>query len=67
MMQTLVNVQASPRAVLGRTGKLVKQWAKLRGKTLRDQQFHAKMSTRLNNLATFGGVFCYWRSRRGSI
>lgn len=56
MMQSLVNLQASPHAMLAWTVKSIKQWANLRGKILEDQQFHATMSKRANNLGTLGGL-----------
>lgn len=55
MMQCLVNLQASPHAMLAWTVKSVKEWIKLRGKLLEDQQLHAATSTRVNNLGTLGG------------
>lgn len=55
MMQCLVNLQASPHAMLAWTVKSVKEWIKLRGKILEDQQLHAATSTRVNSLGTPGG------------
>lgn len=55
MMQNLVNLQASPHAILAWNVKSIKQWTNLRGKIIEDQQFHATMNTRVNNLGALGG------------
>jgi len=56
MMQSLVNMQVSPHAILAWTVKSVKQWTNLRGEILEDQQFHATVSTKVNKSGALGGL-----------